>query len=96
MSRTVRTYYVYIMASLSRTLYVGVTGDIERRVSEHLAGDNPGFTQRYHITRLVHLEQFGEIEDAIAREKQLKGWSRAKKVKLIQLTNPCWNDLSLI
>jgi putative endonuclease len=88
-----KAYYVYVLASISRTLYIGVTNDLERRVAEHAEGLTPGFTARYHIQRLVYFEAFGEIEVAIAREKQLKGWRRAKKIKLIESLNPSWNDL---
>src|SRR5438876_11205272 len=66
-----RTYYVYIMASRSRVIYTGVTNDLARRVDEHKRSLTPGFTSRYHITRLVYFEDFGDVRDAIAREKQL-------------------------
>ncbi|MFI5351878.1 MAG: GIY-YIG nuclease family protein [Candidatus Binatales bacterium] len=89
-----RSYYVYILASLSRTLYIGVTNDLERRVLEHVEELTPGFTSKYHIKRLVYFEEFGDIEAAIAREKQLKGWRREKKTRLIESMNPKWNDLS--
>ena len=69
-----RTFYVYIMASRSRVLYVGVTNDLARRVNEHKEGLVAGFTSRYRNTRLVHFEEFADIRDAIAREKELKGW----------------------
>ena len=77
-----RTFYVYIMASRSRVLYVGVTNDLARRTSEHKRGLNPGFTSRYRVTRLVYFEQFADIRDAIAREKEIKGWVRTKKIGL--------------
>ncbi len=67
-----RTYYVYIMASRSRVLYTGVTNDLGRRVHQHKRSLTPGFTSRYPITRLVYFEEFGDVRDAIAREKQLK------------------------
>lgn len=87
--------YVYIMASLQRALYVGVTSDLEKRVSEHKTRVYPNsFTGKYNITRLVHIEEFDEPEQAIAREKELKGWRREKKVRLIQQDNPDWADLS--
>ena len=89
-----RTYYVYIMASRSRVLYIGVTNDLARRVSEHKHSLIPGFTQKYRVTRLVYVEQFGDIRDAIAREKQIKGWVRARKLRLIEAVNPTWEDLS--
>ncbi len=90
----VRRYYVYIMASISRVLYVGVTDDIVRRVAEHKAGEIEGFTKQYRLKKLVHYEEFGDIRQAIAREKQLKGWRREKKVELIEAENPNWKDLS--
>jgi putative endonuclease len=89
-----RTYFVYIMASNSRTLYTGVTRNLERRVYEHRHKMIPGFTARYNITRLVHFEVFGDIRDAIAREKQIKSWGRMKKVALIECANRDWKDLS--
>ena len=88
------TYYVYIMASRSRVLYSGVTNDLARRVYEHKRSLTPGFTSKYHITRLVYFEQFGDVRDAIAREKQLKGWVRSRKMRLIEQKNPTWEDLA--
>ena len=79
-----KTYCVYIMASASRTLYTGVTNNLERRVSEHQRKLIPGFTSQYNINRLVHYEVFGDIRAAIAREKQIMGWRRTKKVALIE------------
>ena len=89
-----RTFYVYIMASRSRVLYVGVTNDLARRVKEHKGGLVTGFTSRYRITRLVYFEEFADIRDAIAREKDLKGWVRMRKTHLIESSNPTWEDLS--
>lgn len=90
-----RMYYVYIMASRSRVLYTGVTNDLQRRISEHKQGRNPGgFTSRYRITRLVYFEEFTDIRDAIAREKQVKDWRRERRVELIELRNPTWEDLA--
>jgi len=89
-----RTYYVYIMASRSRVLYTGVTNDLGRRVHQHKRSLTPGFTSRYHIKRLVYFEEFGDVRDAIAREKQLKGWVRSRKVRLIEQKNPTWEDLA--
>lgn len=87
-------YYVYIMASVSRVLYIGVTNGLERRVFEHQHKLVAGFTSKYNVTRLVYYEDFGDIRDAIAREKQLKGWRREKKITLIESLNPKWRDLS--
>lgn len=88
------TYFVYLLASHSRVLYCGVTNDLRRRLAEHASGALPGFTSRYRVHRLVHYESFGEIRDAIAREKQIKRWRREKKVRLIESHNPDWVDLS--
>src|SRR5881409_4149720 len=87
-----RSYCVYIMASRSRVLYTGVTNDLVRRVDEHKRGLTPGFTSRYRVSRLVYFEAFGDVRDAIAREKQLKGWLRARKMRLIEQKNPSWED----
>ena len=87
-----RTYYVYIMASRSRVLYTGVTNDLARRVEEHKRGLIPGFTSTYRVTRLVHFEAFADVHEAIAREKHIKGWGRARKVRLIERHNPTWED----
>jgi len=89
-----RTYCVYILASRSRRLYTGVTNDLQRRIIEHRAGLVPGFTKQYRIFRLVHFETFGEIRVAIAREKEIKGWRREKKIWLIERDNPTWEDLA--
>ncbi len=88
-----RTYYVYIMSSPSRTIYTGMTNDLVRRVHEHKAGLVPGFTTKYRITSLVYVKQIDDVRAAIAREKQIKSWSRAKKVALIESVNPQWRDL---
>lgn len=89
-----RDSFVHILASPSRTLHVGVTGDLERRVYEHKHKLVPGFTAKYGVTRLVHMATFANIDDAIAREKELKGWRREKKVALIEQANPKWWDLN--
>ncbi len=88
-----RTYYVYILSSETRRLYVGVTNDLTRRVSEHRVGKGGDFTRKYKIHRLAYYETFGEINDAIAREKEIKAWRRDKKVALIEAENPHWDDL---
>ena len=89
-----RQFYVYLLASRSRTLYVGVTNDITRRVLQHRTGVGSRFTKRYAITRLVYVEITCTPRDAIAREKQIKRWSRAKKVALIETANATWQDLA--
>lgn len=89
-----KRYYTYILASRSRVLYVGVTNNIERRVYEHQQKLVQGFTARYNVNRCVYFEETPEVRSAILREKQLKGWTRAKKVALIESINPQWRDLS--
>jgi putative endonuclease len=89
-----RQYFVYIMTNRSHNLYIGVTNDLERRVYEHKQRLVAGFTSRYAIDRLVYFEEHCDVEVAIAREKELKGWLRAKKVALIESMNPGWRDLS--
>jgi putative endonuclease len=86
--------FVYILANKTRCLYVGVTNDLVRRVWEHRSGTIPGFTKRYGIKRLVYFEQFGSPEGAIRREKQIKAYSRAKKLALIASSNQEWHDLA--
>jgi putative endonuclease len=93
-SRTPRQYFVYIMSSQTRVLYIGMTNDLERRVAEHKAGATRGFASRYRTRNLVYYEDMDDVWDAIEREKQLKGWTRAKKVSLIEEDNPKWADLS--
>jgi putative endonuclease len=88
-----KTYYVYIMTNKSGTLYTGVTNDLKRRVLEHKEHLVPGFTKRYNITRLVYYEETNDVHSALAREKQIKGWLRRKKVELIESVNPQWRDL---
>ncbi len=89
-----RTYYVYLLASKSRRLYVGVTNNLERRLFEHKSKLVDGFTKRYNIDRLVYFEQTTDILSAITREKQIKSWNRSKKICLIEISNPTWEDLS--
>ena len=89
-----KTYYVYIMTNVDNTvLYTGVTDDIERRVTEHKNHMLKGFTDRYNVTKCVYVEEYGNINDAIMREKQIKGWSRERKFDLINTTNPALKDL---
>jgi putative endonuclease len=87
-------YYVYIMTNKSRTLYVGVTSDLERRVFEHKNKVIAGFTSNYNITQLAWFEQFNDVGQAIDGEKKIKGWRRSKKTALIETTNPEWKDLA--
>jgi putative endonuclease len=90
-----RCYYTYIVASRSRTLYIGVTSNIEIRIAQHKRRDYDGFTATYGCNRLVWFERYTSASAAIAREKQLKNWSRAKKIWLVERENPTWVDLSL-
>jgi putative endonuclease len=85
---------VYILNSLTGTLYVGVTNDLERRVLEHKRKRGSGFTKRYRVNRLAYYEETDDIYAAIAREKEIKGWLRKKKIALIRSVNPTWEDLS--
>lgn len=89
-----RQFYVYIMASASRRLYVGVTNNRPRRIAEHRAADDRTFTGKYSIGRLVYYEATPNVYAAVAREKQIKGWRREKKIGLIESTNPVWKDLA--
>ncbi len=87
-------YFVYIMASKSRRLYTGMAHDVVIRVREHKFGFMEGFTSKYRITRLVYYETFTYVNNCIAREKQIKAWTRAKRVALIESVNPTWEDLA--
>ena len=87
-------YFVYILASKSRRIYTGVTGDLFRRVMQHKRGEIAGFTHRYKINRLVYYQEFQYVNNAIRREKVVKGWLRAKKIALIERENPTWDDLA--
>ncbi|HEU5095960.1 MAG TPA: GIY-YIG nuclease family protein [Reyranella sp.] len=87
-------YWVYIMTSSSlSTMYIGVTNDLGRRVAEHRAGLGSEFAKNYRVTRLVYAEEYEQIDEAIAREKQLKGWKRIRKNELVRAANPEWKDL---
>ena len=87
-------FFTYIAASRSLTLYIGVTSSLQKRMFEHKRKLHDGFTATYNCNRLVWFERFVDPSNAIAREKQLKGWTRAKKIALIKKTNPTWIDLS--
>ena len=88
------SFYVYIMSNASKTLYVGVTNNLLRRVVTHRNKTGSVFVRKYNVTKLVYFEETTYIADAIAREKQIKGWRRVKKVALIESTNSEWHDLS--
>ncbi len=86
-------YFVYIMSSISKKIYIGVTNNLQRRVSEHKEEKIEGFTKKYKIKKLVYYEEINNIRWAIEREKQLKDWRREKKIKLIEKSNSKWRDL---
>lgn len=88
------TYYVYILTNIKRNvMYVGVTNDLEKRVAEHRGGTGGAFTRQYRVNTLDYAEEYQQIEDAIVREKQIKGWRRSKKDALVEAANPTWADL---
>ena len=89
-----RRFFVYILASRSGVLYVGVTGNLVHRLYQHRTHAVAGYTQKYNVTRLVYYEETTDVAAAIAREKQVKGWLRKKKVALIEADNPAWDDLA--
>jgi len=89
-----KQYCIYIMASQSGVLYIGVTGNLSERVLQHKKKEVPGFTSKYNVDRLVYFEAYDQPANAILREKQMKSWPRARKVALINQENPEWSDLS--
>ncbi len=90
-----KIYYVYILASRSRVLYIGITADLGKRLAWHRSGVNrSSFVRKYKVIHLMYWEEFTDVKQAIAREKQLKSWRRAKKVRLIESVNPEWRDLA--
>lgn len=89
-----RQYFIYIMASASGTIYTGVTNDLYKRVYQHKNDLIPGFTKKYQCHELIYFEETSDVESAILREKQIKGWARKKKEDLIKSKNPHWKDLS--
>jgi len=90
-----KRYFIYMMTSSRNTaLYTGVTNELERRVKEHKSGTIPGFTQKYCCHKLVYYEEFSSVEEAIAREKTIKEYSRKKKNALVESINPYWADLA--
>ena len=89
-----RSFFVYIMSNRSKTLYTGVTNNLQRRVWEHKQRIGSEFCKHYKLDRLVYAERFQYVNNAIAREKQIKGWLRVKKIALIVSQNPTWSDLS--
>jgi putative endonuclease len=89
-----RRYFVYILSSKTKRLYIGVTNDLERRVAQHKRREVEGFTSRYNIDRLVYFEETNDVWAALNREKQLKGWMRVRKLELVSDMNPEWRDLA--
>jgi len=89
-----KSYFVYIMSSQRRVLYIGLTSKLEHRTHQHKTHAFEGFTAKYNVTSLVYYERYDNIHKAIAREKELKGWLRMKKIELVETTNPKWKDLS--
>jgi putative endonuclease len=90
-----KQYFIYMVTNFRQTaLYTGITNSLQRRIWQHKHGTFAGFTKRYKCDRLVYFEEYTEVDQAIAREKQLKGWTRAKKNELIASVNPEWNDLA--
>ncbi|MGZ5861642.1 MAG: GIY-YIG nuclease family protein [Croceibacterium sp.] len=88
------SYYVYILTNVKRNvMYVGVTNNLENRIAEHSDGRGGAFTRKYRLNTLVYAEEFQYIDEAIAREKEIKGWRRSKKDALVEASNPTWADL---
>ena len=94
MPKKQRFYYVYILSSLTGTLYTGITNSIYNRTLQHKGKETPGFTSKYEVDRLVYYEVFTNVRAAIRREKEIKGWARKKKIALIESANPKWQDLA--
>jgi len=90
---TRKQFFVYIVSNASMTLYTGVTNDLLRRANEHKIGKGSAFTRRYHFDRVVYVEYYDLVLDAIAREKSIKAMSRAKKIAMVKRVNPTWTDL---
>ncbi len=90
-----KSYYIYILTNNSETLYIGITSNIIKRLWEHQNKVVKGFTEKYNITKLIHFEEYSDPENAILREKQLKNWSRTKKLSLIKKTNPNFEELMI-
>lgn len=91
-----KNYYVYILTNKSGTLYTGVTNNLVRRIYEHKNKLTPGFTSKYNINRLIYFEETDDICAAIAREKEIKGWRREKKIDLIERFNPEWKEIDVL
>lgn len=93
--RTMKTYSVYMITNwTNEVLYIGVTSDLEKRIYEHKTGQHEGFSKKYNLKKMVYCEDYSDVNEALAREKQLKNWSRKKKDRLVEQMNPEWDDLS--
>ena len=92
---SVKIYYVYILTNKSGTLYIGVTNDIKRRSWEHRYRTHESFTEKYNVDKLIYFEEYNNIDDAIAREKQLKNWHRDWKINLIKEKNPNFEEIDV-
>ena len=90
-----KTYSVYILTNATRVLYIGLSSNIELRMWQHKTKAFPGFSSTYNVNWLVYVEEYEYVNDAIARERQLKNWRREKKIALIESQNPEWHDLSM-
>jgi len=90
-----KNYFIYILSNKSKTLYIGVTSNLTKRIFEHKNKLFEGFSKRYNLTKLVYIEQTNSVESAIKREKQLKNWHREWKINLIEENNPNWEDISI-
>ncbi len=91
-----KDYYVYILTNeYNNVMYIGVTNDLSRRVYEHKSGETEGFTKKYHVHKLVYFESCHDVKAALAREKQLKGWTRARKNALVESVNPEWKEIQV-
>jgi len=89
------SYYIYILTNKSNTLYIGVTNNLQKRLYEHKNKLVEGFTKKYNLDKLIYFETYQDINEAIKREKQIKGWIRKRKIELIKSKNPTFEDLSL-
>lgn len=90
-----KKYYIYILTNHSKTLYIGMTGDLRRRIAEHKEGRGGEFTRKYQVKQLIYFEEYDDVRYAIERETRLKGWTRKKKLDLIATMNPEWKEIEM-